>query len=86
MSQNGLYKGTDSTVYGLAWIFFKKRELRGIKPPRRPTKPKKGEETAAAETRSRSALTAIELPGEGNDEVEVYGKPAAVIPSMLNHD
>jgi hypothetical protein len=34
----------------------------------------------------QATLTTIELPGEGNDEVEVYGKPAAVISSMVDRD
>ena len=84
MSQHGFYKGSGSTVYGQAWMFFKKRELRGIKPPRHSAKAKKSEETVAAGIEAN--LTTVELPGEGNDEVEVYGKPAAVISSMADRD
>jgi hypothetical protein len=84
MSQHGSCKGAGSTVYGQAWMLFKKPELRGIKPLRHPTKPKKGEETVA--TGIQATLTTVELPGEGNDEVEVYGKPSAVISSMVDRD
>lgn len=75
MSQNGPYKGAGSTVYFRAFLFFKKRELRGIKPPRHPTKPKKGREAAAAAAQAGPILAAIELPGEMDDDDEVYGKP-----------
>lgn len=71
MTQNGPYKGSGSSVYQKAWRFFKLRELRGIKPPKRPSKPKKGEEGAAA---AALGLTAIELPGEMDDKVAIYGK------------
>jgi len=52
------------------------RELRGIKPPRHPTKPKKGEEAAAAEAQAGPVLATVELPGESDDKVEIYGKSA----------
>jgi hypothetical protein len=74
MSQNGPSKGAGSTAYGQAWMFFKKRELRGIKPPRHPTKPKGGEATAAG-AQAGPVSAAVELPGESDDKVEVYGKP-----------
>ncbi|KAJ4374500.1 hypothetical protein N0V86_007369 [Didymella sp. IMI 355093] len=71
MSQNGPLKGSGSTVYGQAWMFFKKRELQGIKPPRHPTKPKGGEATAAG-AQAGPVLAAVELPGESDDKVEIY--------------
>lgn len=77
MSQNGPSKGAGSDVYGNAWLFFKMREFRGIKPPRCPTKSKKGEEAAAAGGQAGPVLAAVELPGESDDEVEVYGNTPA---------
>jgi|SRR5690349_10342000 hypothetical protein len=74
MTQNGSSKGFGSSVYQKAWRFFKLRELRGIKPPKQPSKPKKGKEGAAAAAAAPD-LTAIELPGEMDDKVAVYGKP-----------
>ena len=73
MTQNGPSKGAGSSVYQKAWRFFKLRELRGIKPPKHPSKPKKGEEGAAAAAAAPN-LTAIELPGELDDKVPIYGK------------
>ncbi|KAJ4350804.1 hypothetical protein N0V95_004417 [Ascochyta clinopodiicola] len=66
MSQNGRYKGSASSVYRNAWMFFKKRELRGIKPSKNNTKPKASEPAAAPN------IANIELEGEEDDEVEVY--------------
>ncbi|OAK99529.1 hypothetical protein IQ06DRAFT_317593 [Phaeosphaeriaceae sp. SRC1lsM3a] len=72
MSQNGPYKGAGSTVYGQAWLFFKKRELRGIKPPRHPTKPKNPKAAAGTAAQAGPALATVDLPGESDDSVEVY--------------
>lgn len=72
MTQSGPYKGAGSSVYTLAWRFFKKREMQGIPLPKQSTKPKKGEKAAAA--LAASDLAAIELPGEMDDDVEIYGK------------
>lgn len=35
MGQNGTTKGIESSVYGAAWAFFKKRELQGLKMTRK---------------------------------------------------
>jgi hypothetical protein len=74
MGQNGPYKGSESSVYLSAWAFFKKRELRGIK-----TKPNKKAKTddATGNKAVKDAVPSvdgIELEGEMEDEVEVYGK------------
>ena len=66
MSQNGPEKGAGSTVYYDAWAFFKKRELRGQK-----TSTKKAK-TAATPDASVS-LAGVELDGEMEDEVHVFG-------------
>ena len=65
MTQKGPFKGSGSSVYGNAWEFFKKRELRGIKMPKKKAKTDAG----AAEQVDLSAVT---LPGEEADAVEVY--------------
>lgn len=66
-------------------MFFKKREVRGIKPPRHPSKPAKGEEAAAAEAQAGPILAALTLPGESEDCVEVYGAFAASNPNSASH-
>jgi hypothetical protein len=57
MGQNGPFKGTGSTVYVDAWQFFKKRELRGIKLPRK--KAKTGVEATARRWRSLTSRGCI---------------------------
>jgi hypothetical protein len=65
MSQNGADNGMGSSVYMTAWAFFKKRELRGVKLPS--TRAKKGEKESVP------SVDDIELPGEMDDAVPVYG-------------
>lgn len=69
MSQNGPHKGAGSTVYHAAWHFFKVRELRGIKPPRHPSEPKKRQEAVTGAAAGPN-LDSIELTG---DEVAIFG-------------
>ena len=61
------------------------RELRGIKPPRHATKPKKGEEAAAAGAQAGPVLAAVELPGESDDKVKIYGQSAFKI-QLVNRE
>lgn len=69
MSQHGPRKGSASCVYYNAWAFFKRRELRGIKPPSHVKKPKAGGPAAPD-----AALDAVdELPGEKEERVPIYG-------------
>lgn len=72
MSQSGAGKGAGSTVYQAAWRFFKIRELRGIKPPRHNPKPKKGAD-AAIKAGATPNFDTVELPGELDDVVPIYG-------------
>ncbi|PPJ61230.1 hypothetical protein CBER1_06706 [Cercospora berteroae] len=79
LAQNGSMDGAGSSVYGNAWMFFKKRELAGIKAP------KKAKATASTST-SASAfgagsstaapatadITTIYLPGEESGSVRIY--------------
>jgi hypothetical protein len=64
MGQNGPDKGSQSNVYWKAFRFFKKRDLQGIKAPRK--KVKKDVEEAAND------VSMVHLDGESDQEVEVY--------------
>ena len=64
MKQNGPDAGMQSTVYDAAYTFFKKRELQGIKMPRK--KVKKEDEN------KRLDVSGIHLDGEEDETVEVY--------------
>jgi hypothetical protein len=66
MGQNGPDKGAESSVYLAAWVFFKKRELRGVKLPS--TSAKKGEKESVP------SVDGIVLEGEVDDKVPVYGE------------
>ncbi|KAF2449812.1 hypothetical protein P171DRAFT_427964 [Karstenula rhodostoma CBS 690.94] len=68
MGQNGPRKGLDSSVYDAAWAFFKTRELKGIKMPKKQT-------PAAAGTASNSGVPhaeGIELDWEREEKVPVF--------------
>jgi hypothetical protein len=64
MGQNGPMKGMGSSTYDNAFIFFKKRELQGIKQPRKKVK--------KADEQQKIDVSGIHLDGEDEDEVEVY--------------
>ena len=71
MTQNGPDNGIESSVYLAAWQFFKKREMRGIK-----TTPNKKAKTDTAAAEGKDAVPAVdevELEGEKEDSVEIYG-------------
>lgn len=75
MSQNGPNKGSNSSVYPNAAMFFKKRQLRGIKTPTKDAAPKANEPAAAATAAAvGSKVAAIELDGEKEDKVPIYGE------------
>ncbi|TAQ84338.1 hypothetical protein B7494_g7341 [Chlorociboria aeruginascens] len=65
MGQSGPYKGSGSSVYVEAFSFFKKRELQGIKPPKKKVKKED-------EQRNTVDLSGITLDGESSDQVEIY--------------
>jgi hypothetical protein len=66
MKLKGPYSGIDNQTYEAAFIFFKKRELAGIKPPKR--------KKAKAEDLDKFDVSdpALKLDGEDEGEVEVY--------------
>jgi hypothetical protein len=66
LGQNGPDKGAESSVYLAAWVFFKQRELRGVKLPS--TSAKKGEKESVP------SVDGIVLEGEVDDKVPVYGE------------
>ncbi|KAF2183131.1 hypothetical protein K469DRAFT_739956 [Zopfia rhizophila CBS 207.26] len=70
MGQNGAYKGSGSSVYYKAWAFFKKRELRGIKMPKK--KAKTGDGAVDKILSDKVDVSSVTLDGEGQDNVEVY--------------
>lgn len=63
LGQSGAYKGSESNVYVAAFKFFKKREAKGIKMPKK--KIKKGEEKVVD-------LNSIKLDGGENNEVKIF--------------
>jgi hypothetical protein len=71
MTQHGQFKGVESSVYLAAWAFFKKREMRGIKTTAN-KKAKKNEGESAKD--SVPSVDDVELDGEKEDEVPVFGK------------
>ncbi|KAF2744832.1 hypothetical protein M011DRAFT_488644 [Sporormia fimetaria CBS 119925] len=87
MSQNGPHKGAGSDVYIDAWRFLKKRELRGVKAPRKKTKQDEGDKenespvatasTPAKKNASKKSdpirdLSSIHLDGEDEDRVPIF--------------
>lgn len=64
MGQSGPMKGVGSSTYDNAFAFFKKRELQGIKQPRKKVK--------KAEEHQKIDVSGIHLDGEDEGEVEVY--------------
>lgn len=99
MHQNGRDKGAGSTVYTDAFYFFKKRELRGIKTPRKKAKAAaaaagaEGEEEGGA-SKSLPDVSDVVLEGEMEDAVKVYGRtfpsyyfsrPPSLRSSLLMH-
>ncbi|KAE8444566.1 hypothetical protein EG329_014490 [Mollisiaceae sp. DMI_Dod_QoI] len=64
MGQTGSTKGSGSDVYWKAFKFFKKRELLGIKMPKKKVKP--------AEEAAKNDVSSIHLEGEADQTVPVY--------------
>jgi hypothetical protein len=65
MKLRGPYSGSDNQTFEAAYIFFKKRELAGIKP-------QKKKATAKDLDKFDVSDPALELDGEDEGEVEVY--------------
>ncbi|BEJ12822.1 hypothetical protein CspHIS471_0212820 [Cutaneotrichosporon sp. HIS471] len=86
MAQDGPYKGENSSVYGQAYFFFREREERGLKMPRKRAKAAPAVPAAASATTSSTAAAApkkgravaltdfgdIRLAGEETRSVKVY--------------
>jgi hypothetical protein len=66
MRAKGPYGGSGNNTYGAAFIFFKKRELAGVKPP------KKKKAKVEDKNKFDVSLPELELDGEDEGEVEVY--------------
>lgn len=64
MGQNGPDKGSGSDVYYAAFKFFKRRELQGIKVPKKRVRP--------AEEATKSDVSRIHLEGEEDQSIPVY--------------
>lgn len=75
LSQNGPTKGCETATYGNAWEFFKKREIAGLKMPK---KPKLRDEEGNTKENVSPDLSGINLPGEENDAVEVLATCAEI--------
>lgn len=71
MSQHEKDKGSKSSVYLVAWAFFKTREIQGIK-----TTPNKKARSSQgpAQKDSVPSIDDIELDGEKDDKVPVFGE------------
>ncbi|RAL63328.1 hypothetical protein DID88_003753 [Monilinia fructigena] len=65
MGQNGKSKGDKSNVYYNAFAFFKKRELQGVKPPKKA-------KVSKAEEEKKFDVSAIKLDGEFTTSVPIY--------------
>ncbi|TGO50751.1 hypothetical protein BOTNAR_0381g00020 [Botryotinia narcissicola] len=65
MGQSGKFKGDQSNVYLNAFIFFKKRELQGVKPPKKP-------KVSKAEEVKKFDVSAVKLDGESTISVPIY--------------
>ncbi|KAJ8069573.1 hypothetical protein OCU04_000012 [Sclerotinia nivalis] len=65
MGQSGKFKGDKSNVYYNAFAFFKKRELQGVKPPKKA-------KVSKAEEEKKFDVSAIKLDGESTISVPVY--------------
>lgn len=81
MNQSGADKGFGSQVYAPAWAFFKKRELRGIKTTKKAKTDASGTAKAKDAAKAADALNVdgIELDGEMEDNVPVYGKSCGLL-------
>ncbi|TKA81218.1 hypothetical protein B0A49_00488 [Cryomyces minteri] len=64
LGQEGRSKGMHSETYNRAWEFFKKREIAGLKMPKK-------QKTSTAEQQTKD-LSAVHLDGEEIDMVTVY--------------
>ncbi|PQE30577.1 calcineurin is a calcium-dependent protein [Rutstroemia sp. NJR-2017a WRK4] len=65
MGQNGRDKGSMSDVYPNAFAFFKKRELQGIKPPKK-------KKISKEEENKQYDVSGIHLDGEEDASVPIY--------------
>ncbi|KAG9844004.1 hypothetical protein KCU98_g4207, partial [Aureobasidium melanogenum] len=81
MSQNGKFAGAGCDTYQNAWLFFKKREMAGLKIPTKKQKTAANAANAAASSAASSSgkkdavttdISNIHLDGEETDSVEVY--------------
>ncbi|KAI4728115.1 hypothetical protein E4T49_04064 [Aureobasidium sp. EXF-10728] len=79
MAQNGKFAGEGCDTYQNAWLFFKKREMAGLKIPTKKQKTAAGASSsssaAASSTANKDAVTdtsSIQLEGEQDDAVQVY--------------
>ncbi|KAH0404387.1 hypothetical protein KCU89_g1180, partial [Aureobasidium melanogenum] len=78
MSQNGKFAGAGCDTYQNAWLFFKKREMAGLKIPtkKQKTAANTASSSAASSSGKKDAVTTdisnIHLDGEETDSVEVY--------------
>lgn len=64
MGKSGAYGGSNFATYDSAWAFFKKRELKGIKEPKK--KVAKKEEDKALD------MSGVQLEGESTQEVPIH--------------
>jgi hypothetical protein len=74
MGQNGPDKGVCSSTYHAAWAFFKKRELAGVKMPRKKAKTvdaRDGKGTTKNDE-PKQDVSDIHLEGEETGEVPIY--------------
>lgn len=64
-------KGAESLSYGNAWEFFKKRELAGVKAPKKAKAATTGSGSGSGATQTPD-ISSISLPGEESNDVQVY--------------
>lgn len=75
LTQNGSMAGETNSTYGNAWRFFKRRELAGIKAPKK-TKTSPSASTAqsggSTPSQAHADISAIHLPGEETRSVPIF--------------
>jgi hypothetical protein len=73
MGQTGPHKGTGSNTYYNAFEFFKKRELAGVKMPRKKQKTEEGKSTSSnKDDKDKYDVSEIHLDGEDHERVPIF--------------
>jgi hypothetical protein len=72
MKQSGPEKGTGSNTYYAAFEFFKKRELAGVKMPRKKTKTEEKTKDGKGGEKDKYDVSGVNLDGEQDERVPIF--------------